>query len=508
MVTKSNAKSLGPRARRLKENKRKSSMTSSRERANATRKSEQINNCMANRFKKVKKPVKLLLVGVILAILASFVYFWEFHPVFLGHTTWSVQYKSHTKAVDNILFVLGADKSKIKIQGEVDPSKKGDQIITYSFRHQKEAVKVVVEDTKGPELQVKDFTCDCVGDVTAADFIKSAKDEDKFFVTLKGDSKQAGRHTVTLIAEDESGNKTEKNAVLTRVEDKKPPQINGVKDLHVTAGTVPDYMEGVTAKDDFDGQVKISVDDSNVSYYKPGDYEVYYIAEDRSGNKAKVEGKVHVSPGEYSTDKVVYLTFDDGPSQNTAKILDILKKYGAKATFFVTGNGRGYNSYIKRAYDEGHAIGLHTYTHNYSIYTSEETYFDDLDKVGDMVSGIIGHRPDIIRFAGGSSNTVSKNYNVGIMSRLVKEVRAKGYQYFDWNCSSGDATGNRVPVSTLISNATSCNGHHINILFHDSSAKTTTVEALPAVIEHYKKLGYAFLPLNVDSYPAHHGVNN
>ena len=208
-------------------------------------------------------------------------------------------------------------------------------------------------------------------------------------------------------------------------------------------------------------------------------------------------------------DKVVYLTFDDGPSENTGEILDILKEKNAKATFFVTGNNQEHDDMIKRAFSEGHSIGLHTYTHDYAtVYASEDAYFADLQKVSDLVESITGTKSMIIRFPGGSSNTVSAKYVKGLMTTLTKAVRDKGYQYFDWNCDSTDASGNNVPVEKLVSNATSCTANHVDILMHDTDAKDTTVQALPQIIDYYRSQGYTFKGLTVDSVAAHHGVNN
>jgi len=209
-----------------------------------------------------------------------------------------------------------------------------------------------------------------------------------------------------------------------------------------------------------------------------------------------------------SNQKVVYLTFDDGPSQNTKKIIDILDRYDAKATFFVTGCNPNYNKYIKEAHDKGHSIGLHTYTHQYDyVYSSVDNYFEDLKSISDMVVDLTGESSNIIRFPGGSSNTISANVP-GLMSELTELVQDKGYQYFDWNADSTDASGNGIPVSQLIKNSTSYDYQYINILFHDSSTKDTTVEALPAIIEYYKDKGYIFLGLENNSFPAHHSVNN
>lgn len=253
----------------------------------------------------------------------------------------------------------------------------------------------------------------------------------------------------------------------------------------------------------------VEVDHNQVDLNAPGTYTAVYKAKDRSGNETTLERKIVVKKNEELTQKIVYLTFDDGPSENTGKILDILKEYNVKATFFVTGNNQKYNNLMKRAHDEGHTVGLHTYSHNYKeVYASEDAYFKDLQKISDLVEQVTGEKSYVIRFPGGSSNTVSAEYSKGLMTILTKKVQEKGYQYFDWNCDSTDASGNNVPVDKLIKNATSCSSQHINILMHDTDAKDTTVEALPKIIEHYRAAGYTFKGITVDSYSAHHGVNN
>ena len=186
---------------------------------------------------------------------------------------------------------------------------------------------------------------------------------------------------------------------------------------------------------------------------------------------------------------------------------DILDKYNAKATFFVTGEMPEYKDMIKAAYDKGHTIGMHTYSHDYAkVYASVDAYFQDLDQIGQMVQEEIGYVPCFIRFPGGSSNTVSKKYTAGIMSTLVQEVQNRGYQYYDWNGSSGD--GSVRTTEELVAQATSFDSNNIILLCHDSHGKQTTVEALPQIIEHYQSLGYTFKALDRDSFVAHHGVNN
>lgn len=207
--------------------------------------------------------------------------------------------------------------------------------------------------------------------------------------------------------------------------------------------------------------------------------------------------------------KTVYLTFDDGPSPNTLKILKILSDNGVKATFFVTNQGK-YNSYMKDIVSQGHTIALHTYSHDYSkIYASDEAYFNDLQKISDVVYNETGVRSKTIRFPGGASNTVSRKYNSGIMSRLTKEVENRGYRYYDWNVSSGDAASKPTPPSAILANCKKLpKANTAIILMHDSNEKKTTVEALPDVIAYYKSIGCSFGVIDGNTYEVHQRVNN
>lgn len=230
--------------------------------------------------------------------------------------------------------------------------------------------------------------------------------------------------------------------------------------------------------------------------------------EEQRAKASSVQPGVPVGVTEPKDDKkVVYLTFDDGPSENTKRILDILAQYDAKATFFITGANEECRPYIKEAYEAGHTIGLHTYTHDYDkVYESDEAYFDDLEKVGEVAKEQIGFVPCFIRFPGGSSNMVSAKYNKGIMSRLVEAVQEKGYQYYDWNLDSGDAAG--CGKEEIGQNAVTDKINHIIVLFHDTQTKDATVEALPSILEYYKGLGYEFRAIDRSSYVCHHNVQN
>ncbi|MBR5788486.1 MAG: polysaccharide deacetylase, partial [Lachnospiraceae bacterium] len=202
--------------------------------------------------------------------------------------------------------------------------------------------------------------------------------------------------------------------------------------------------------------------------------------------------------------KKVYLTFDDGPSHNTELILDILKEYNVKATFFVIGRNDEYSkSLYKRIVDEGHTIALHSYTHRYSsIYASLDAYKEDLQKISDLVYDATGVRSKFIRFPGGSSNKVS---HVS-MRDIIKYVVGEGYTYFDWNVINGDATGKAYTVDELVQNVfNDCGKYDTNVvLMHDAEAKTSTVEALPKILDKLIEDGYLILPIDENTTPIQH----
>lgn len=207
--------------------------------------------------------------------------------------------------------------------------------------------------------------------------------------------------------------------------------------------------------------------------------------------------------------KVVYLTIDDGPSENTQAVLDILDKYGCKATFFVVGHNPDYYPMIKEAYDRGHTIGLHTFTHDYAtVYSSQQAYFDDLDAIGNVVKEQIGYVPCFIRFPGGSSNGISAEYSAGIMTALVDEVQARGYQFYDWNVSSGDGSDHTAGDLVYFATEEATEYENIVLLMHDSATKQSSVEALPSIIEYYQARGYTFEAIDRSTIVPHHGTNN
>ncbi|MBU3190439.1 polysaccharide deacetylase [Clostridium bowmanii] len=202
------------------------------------------------------------------------------------------------------------------------------------------------------------------------------------------------------------------------------------------------------------------------------------------------------------SEKEVYLTFDDGPSENTSKVLKILKDNDVHATFFVNGH-TGYKKVYKQIVNQGNVIGNHTYSHDYKTeYSSIIAYNQEVDKLNCFLEGIGIPRPILMRFPGGSNNTISNNYGgKDIMNKLTKEQVRKGYQYIDWNVYSGDSDKVTENKNVIIENVMreSKGMKSIVILFHDSKPKTTTVEALPIIIQNLKQLGYVFKTLSINS---------
>lgn len=205
----------------------------------------------------------------------------------------------------------------------------------------------------------------------------------------------------------------------------------------------------------------------------------------------------------------VYLTFDDGPSAETDRILDILKEYNVKATFFVIGktDENSVKAY-QRIVEEGHTLGMHSYSHQYAqVYASREAFEDDLTSLQDYLFSITGMESTFYRFPGGSSNKVSKIP----MSDLIQCLEERNITYFDWNVSSGDASGTQLSSQTIINNVMSgINGKLKNyvVLFHDSAAKKTTVDALPEILEQLQAMEHTqILPITGDTDPVQHRVN-
>lgn len=224
-----------------------------------------------------------------------------------------------------------------------------------------------------------------------------------------------------------------------------------------------------------------------------------------SENKT-AESKTTTSNGK----SIAYLTFDDGPSSITNSVLDILKKYNVKATFFVINSGSYNKTTLQREVNEGHTIGLHAYDHNYAIaYKDDNSYLDGIDKLRAKVKADTGFDSHYIRFPGGSSNTISKRYSKGIMSRITKTAKQRGYKYYDWNVDDDDAGRARTADDCYNNVVKELRPNRSNIvLMHDFGTNKKILDALPRIIEYCQKNGYTMLPIDDNTPEIHHGISN
>ncbi len=225
-------------------------------------------------------------------------------------------------------------------------------------------------------------------------------------------------------------------------------------------------------------------------------------SESMSGNGAAGEsaaqknGQGENTSTEVEESRKVYLTFDDGPSENTSKILDILKERNIKATFFVVGfDDDASRELYQRIVAEGHTLGMHSYSHKYDmIYASLDAFKEDMSQLQSYLEEVTGVTPKIMRFPGGSSNQVS---NVD-MKDLIQYVKGEGLTYFDWNIESGDATSQAYTSDELVQNVmTEVVKYDTSVvLMHDTSAKAATVEALVPMIDQLQGIGAELLPID------------
>ncbi|MCM1126711.1 MAG: polysaccharide deacetylase [Lachnospiraceae bacterium] len=234
---------------------------------------------------------------------------------------------------------------------------------------------------------------------------------------------------------------------------------------------------------------------------------IYTTVSVEVSSRDKGEGSLPGDGGQEASasDKIIYLTFDDGPSGNTNRILDILKEYNIKATFFVV--GRTDENSVKayqRIVSEGHTLGMHSYSHKYAeVYASEESFISDLEELQEYLYQVTGVWSRYYRFPGGSSNDVSRVD----MQKLIAYLNENDITYFDWNIASGDAVSYLLSAETITRNCVSGIDRwpESMILMHDASEKNTTVEALPKIIEQIEGRGDAvFLPITDETIPIQH----
>ena len=403
---------------------------------------------------------------------------------------------------------------EVQVTGQVDDGTLGIYPIKYTATYEDRistahrVVKVV--DTTAPEITlVSDPTKFTVPGTPYAEEGYTATDIHDGDITDRV-FREEKDGVVTYTVADSSGNTTTVQRQIIYGDDVAPVlTLQGSTDITIMAGDLfrdPGYM----ATDNLEGDVTANVQVANgVDFYFPGTYTVQYSIADAFGNTATASRNVTVTArpvqSDEVTDKVIYLTFDDGPGAHTPKLLDILQKYNVKATFFVVNTG--YISTIARAAQEGHTVAVHTATHKFKdVYASEEAYFNDLNQMKAQILAYTGQDTKLVRFPGGSSNTIS-SFNKGIMTKLTQLLTEQGYIYVDWNVDSKDAGG-----------ASSANEVFWNVVNGIGSKKTSivlqhdihgfSVNAVERIINWGLANGYTFLPLTESSPQCHHRVNN
>ena len=311
--------------------------------------------------------------------------------------------------------------------------------------------------------------------------------------------------------EDSSGNKTTVIRKATTF-DITPPDITllGEEEMEIPYGAAweePGYRADDTVLGDLTQAVTV---DGVVDSWLPGTYTLTYTVADSDENTAICFRKVTVAAAPrvqqvLPQKKTIYLTFDDGPGPYTDYLLDVLAKYQVKATFFVVGHG--HRSQMQRIVNEGHSIAVHSITHDYQqIYESRDAFFADMLGMQKIIEDNTGFRTSLLRFPGGSSNLVS-SFNPGIMTTLTEAVQDAGFQYFDWNVDSDDAGKARTPEEVYKNVTEGCANHRVCVVLqHDIHGYS--VQAVEKIIQWGRANGYQFLPLEPDSFGAHHGVNN
>jgi len=478
-------------------------------------KDDNLKDSISNNKKKFRK-WKLVLIFVVIILFMVLLAIIFFPRIELnGQDLMEINYNEKYIEPGYNLYILSKKiPNSIKVDSNVLEGKIGNYEISYIYNlfgiKIKKIRKVKIVDNVSPVITLKEDNIKVCPNKDIPEIGYSAVDEYDGDITSLVERTENDKEIIFSVF-DSSNNKTMASVKVDRTDSEKPTiKLKGNSSMFITYGN--SYKEpGYSASDNCDGDITSKVKVSGSVGRDIGKYQIKYEVEDDSGNKTTVIRSVvvgiKVSDNGSVRNGTIYLTFDDGPSQGTTnKILDILKSEGVKATFFVT--CKGPDSLIKRIYEEGHTVALHTASHEYSyIYSSVDNYFTDLYKVRDRVKRITGIESKIIRFPGGSSNTVSRNFSKGIMTVLTNTVLSEGYRYFDWNVDGKDAGGARNSKDVYYNVTSSLSHNRANVvLLHD--IKSITVGALKDIIKFGKEYGYEFSAIDMNTYMVRHGVKN
>ncbi|MBR6405184.1 MAG: DUF5011 domain-containing protein [Lachnospiraceae bacterium] len=409
---------------------------------------------------------------------------------------------------------------KVTASGLPDTGIPGDYEILYSVtdslgQSAESSRTVLVRDTTPPEITL----------VTNSPYTKpgtvyqeegySAFDNVDGDITALVEREEHPEQIIYRVA-DQSGNTAEAvREIIYR--DVVPPQLTlgGEIRMYLPVGT-PYTEPGYSAVDDVDGDITDRVQVSGgVDSNAEGIYTLTYSVADQEGNTAAASREVFMYRPQQQTatenpgSKTVYLTFDDGPGPYTEQLLAILDEFNVKATFFVTNQFPPYQGLIGEAARRGHTVAVHTLSHRYEvIYASEEAYWNDFNQMNAIIEAQTGQKSNLLRFPGGTSNEVSKNYCAGIMTALSQSADRMGIRYCDWNVVSGDADGGQSPASTIAQNVINgIQAHDVSIVLqHD--IWPNSVAAVREILSWGLANGYTFLPITESTPLVHQAVQN
>lgn len=473
--------------------------------------------------------VALVLI-VLIAAAAALWYTWQYGlQMQLQGDAWITQEYGETftdpGATANFdVYVYDEQGIPVSVAGEVNTKRLGLHQLTYTSEYAVDLYvytltckatatrNVMVVDTKAPEIYLTtDPDYFTLPGGTYAEEGYMAVDNHDGNITASVERTETHDRVIYRVT-DASGNTTEVTRSIEYSDPVAPElTLKGAQVMMVLLGR--SYTEpGFEATDNCDGDItgKVTVN-GTVDGNRAGTYMLEYSVQDSSGNTTTVTRKVIVDyvkpvsglpalPDQTPTEpngKVVYLTFDDGPSYYTNFLLDTLDKYDAKVTFFVV-NADNANI-LKRMDEAGHAVGMHSNTHNYSqIYSSEEAYFADLYAVQSKIEAAIGYKPMLLRFPGGSANTVSTTYCKGLMTTLTQRVKELGFRYFDWNGDSRDVDGAKS-AQDVYYNVVFGMYYTQNCIMLQHDIIDFSVEAVEDIVKWGLLNGYTFQALTMDS---------
>ncbi len=392
--------------------------------------------------------------------------------------------------------------SKVKIDSNVDTKVIGSYYVDYSLKIGRKTLRVrrnvrVVDDVS-PVIKLKgeQIVQVSLNDVYEEPGYKAVDEydgdiTDRVEVIGEVDTSNYGEYVLTYRVTDNSNNKVEVNRIVKVIDEEAPKFVCDSDYSAFVLGA--DSVIGCSAIDNFDGDItdKIKVEGSYDVNTK-GIYKVIYRVSDDASNEASIEHNIVIYDNK--EDAVAFLTFDDGPTSITPKILDVLRDYDVKASFFVSPQKNTDNyKYISEELESGYEVGIHGYHDTeelYSDFGSFKSYFKEMQS---LLKRETGRDIFIYRFPGGSK---SKNLRLSVFNEISSYFDDLNVVYYDWNIDSMDSssltiTSDEIIKSTLMQ-VINCSSREITLLFHDSDTKEQTVKALPSIISVLKDMNYQF----------------